>query len=570
MINTVINKTIDINTPTALTTLTGVQDIASYAVCINENPTLCKIEDGKATMLSADTAAYVYFKRTADTNDAIQLILRGLGVSAVEVTKGKTRIVNPEDDVEFEDEILVAARCFTPGYAIRGGFLRKDNPNDENEVASLKNTDTAATPHYKAEANAHGVYKVSALQGTAVDGDFVFQLVDTHPELSGLDITYTLKDGTEATSYYEKQVSHTEYVTKEEGRGFDTNVVTETVKVHKDLKDLEEVVWTSDPITISGVKTPEGVAVNVADNYKIASESTTVSLQVNGGASKVKDFSIESEPHYIPFEKDVENNAFTFDLSDVRPGRYNVTAYRTDDLSVRRSYKTVISGRYADVLGAVKAVDGEGAVTYSIRKGAVCSIRYYSEPVDDPKYVWFESDDATVASIYNDEYRVMNHSVVTGVGEGECTLTAYINASGRKKAAGPEISLVVLPPNNNKTFTPVEELTAKQKQDMNIFCSIPELFAFAGARLVLTHPIEGYDLFYVITNGDEESAGEYEYELAMLQKDYVKLVALSEGGDEGGDTGGNTGGNAGGNSGGNEGGNTGGNTGGNEGGQTQP
>ena len=547
MINTVINKTIDINTPTSLATLTGVQDIASYEVCINENPSLCQISSGNATMLSADTAAYIYFKRTADTSDAIQLILRGLGVSAVEVTKGKTRAVNPTAKVTFEDEILVSARCFTPGYEVRGGFLRKDDPEDEEEAATLKDTDSAASPHYKAEANAHGVDKVSALQASAVDGNFVFQLVDTHPELAGLDISYKLKDGTDATSYYEKTVSHTEYVTKAEGRGYDTRVVTETVKVHKDLKDLEEVVWTSSPIAISGVKTPEGISVNVAESYKIASESTPVSLQVNSGASNVKNFTIESEPHYIPFEKDEANNAFKFDLADVRPGRYSVSVYKTDDLATRKSYKTIISGRYADVLGAIKTVDGQGAVTYSIRKGAVCSIRYYSEPVDDPKYVWFESDDPTVASIYNDEYRVMNHSVVTGVGEGDCTLTAYINASGRKKAAGPEISLTVLPPNNNKTFTPLEELTMEQKQGMNLFCGIPELFAFAGTRLVLTSPIEGYDLFYVITNGDDESAGEYEYELAMLQKDYVKLVALSEPDDgvEGGEGGNGEGGNSG-------------------------
>ena len=113
MINTVINKTIDINTPKSLATLTGVQDIASYEVCINENPSLCQISSGNATMLSADTAAYIYFKRTADTSDSIQLILRGLGVSAVEVTKGKTRTVNPTAKVTFEDEILVSARCFT-------------------------------------------------------------------------------------------------------------------------------------------------------------------------------------------------------------------------------------------------------------------------------------------------------------------------------------------------------------------------------------------------------------------------------------------------------------------------
>lgn len=542
MINTVINKTIDINTPTSLVTLTGVEDIESFEVCNNENPSLCLIEDGDATMLSADTAAYIYFKRTADSNDAIQLIIRGLGVSAVEVTNGKSRIVNPTDAVEFENEILVSARTFTPGYAVRGGFLRKDDPSDESEEATLKETDSASSPHYKAEANAHGVYKVSALQGSATDGEFVFQLVDTHPELAGLDVTYTLKDGTEATSYYEKQVSHVEYETKEEGRGYNTKTVTETVKVHKDLKDLEEVVWTSEPIDISGVKTPDGISINIAESYKIASESTQVSLQVNGGASKVENFSIESEPHYIQFKKDAEGNAFTFDLADVRPGRYNVMAYRTDDISNRRTYKTIISGRYADVLGAIKTVDGEGAVTYSIRQGAVCSIRYYSEPVDDPKYVWFESDDENVASIYNDEYRVMNHSVVSGVGVGTCALTAYINASGRKKSAGPVVSLEVLPPNNNKTFVPLEELSPEQKRDMNLFCGIPELFAFAGSRLVLTHPIDGYDLFYVITNGDDESAGEYEYELAMLQKDYVKLVSLSEtdGVSEEGSDGGNT------------------------------
>ena len=536
-IKTIINKTIDINTPSALTTLLGVESLSGYEI-ENNNRGLCTIADGKITMLSASTAAYVYFTDTA-TGDTIQLVLRGLGISTIEIHAGKNVKVNPTGTVSFSDTMTATARDFTPGYSVKGGFLRKKE--ESSEALTLEPTDTIEAPNYYASNKAMGVVDVTALKETATGASLVFQLIDTHPELAGLDVSYKLHDGTDAQSYYEKEVTRTEYVEDREHGGYTTRTVTETVKVHKDPTDLEEVIWTSSPVAISGADTPDGVDLDIEANYAISSASSVVSLHVNDSKSRVEDFYISSTPHAIGFAVDSENNAFTFDLSDVRPGRYTVTITKKDDLTVSKEYKVVIKGRVAEVFGAIKGVDGEGNTTYTIRKGAVCSINYFSEPVDDPKYVWFESDDETKASVSNDDSRVLTHSLVAGVGEGTATISAYINASGRKKAAGgnTEINLVVAAEKTGMSFVPLVSLTDEQKKDMKLFDNISSIFAYAGRRLVYTSQIGGFDVYYIVTNEDSETDTTYTYELAMIDKDFVKMVSLppADGSNGGGDNG---------------------------------
>lgn len=545
-IKTIINKTININTPTAMTTLLGVESLAGYEI-ENENKGLCTISGGNVTMLSASTAAYVYLTNT-ESGDTIQLVLRGLGISTIEVRTNKGASVNPTGTVSFSDSITVAARDFTPGYVVKGGFLRKRTAS--STALTLEPTDTISDPNYYAANKAMGVVDVTALKETATSANLIFQLIDTHPELAGLNISYKLHDGTDALSYYEKDVSHIEYVEDKENGGYKPQTVTERVKVHKDATDLEEVIWTSASLPISGVDTPDGVALDIEASYKTSTTSSVVSLHINNSKSNVEDFTITSEPFAIGFETDATNNAFKFDLADVRPGRYNVTVTKKNDLTVSKTYKVVISGRVAEVIGAVKGEDGEGNVTYTIRKGNVCTINYVSEPVDDPKYVWFESDDDTKAVISNVGNSPMVHSLVTGVGEGSATISAYINASGRKKAAGPEITLVVAAERTGMSFVPLESLTDEQKRNMKLFDNVQGIFAYADRRLVYTSKIEGHDVFYVITNEGSETDTTYTYELAMIDKDYVKMVSAAPA-DGGGSNGGNDGGNDGGNGGGN-------------------
>jgi hypothetical protein len=553
-IKTIINKTISINTPTAITTLLGIESLNGYDVD-NENRGLCTINGGNITMLSASTAAYVYFKETA-SGDTIQLVLRGLGISTIEARTGKGVKVNPSGVVSFSDSITVAARDFTPGYAVKGGFLRKKT--EDAESLTLEPTDTIEDPNYCASNKAMGVVDIKALKGEPENASLVFQLIDTHPELAGLNVSYKLHDGTDALSYYEKEVSHVEYIEDKTNGSYTTRTVTETVKVHKDPTDLEEVIWTSAPVTISGVVTPSGVVLDIDSSYKLFANENTVSLHVNSGSSRVEDFYIKSSPYAIDFVVDSANNAFTFNLDEVRPGRYTITVTKKDDLTVTAEYKVVMSGRTAEIVGATKGIDGEDNVTYTIRKGAVCSINYYSEPVDDPKYVWFESDDTTVASVYNDGNRAMIHSLITGVGEGTATIAAYINASGRKKEAGggSKINLVVAAEKPGMRFIPLDSLTDQQKKDMNLFDTVQGIFAYADRRLVFTSKIEGFDVFYVVTNEGSDTDTTYTYELAMLDKDYIKMVSAATVGDNGGGNGGDNGGgdNGGGNNGDNNGG----------------